>query len=469
MEELSKILPSFKSKKILIIGDLILDNYIDGKVSRISPEAPVPVLNVKNKFFALGGAGNVASNISSLGGQAILFSFIGNDFYAKIIKDLLTEKKIDFFLQELELSTIVKTRLIGNNQQLLRIDEESKFDKIFNDEFKDVLKSKANEADVIIISDYAKGTITKDVLNFLSPYKRKIIVDPKPVNKDLYYDVYLVKPNGEESLILSNEKNINSAGIKLRKELNANILITKGEEGMSLFSEKVLNIPTYAKEVYDVSGAGDTVISVIALALASGLNLEKAAILANYAAGIVIEKKGTYSLPYNELKDRLTSKIRKIVSLEELKQITEQLKKENKKIVWTSGCFDLLHVGHVRYLKEAKKLGDILIIGLNSDESVKRIKGPPRPIQSETERAEIIVSLEFVDYLLIFSDSDATKCLRELQPHIYTKGGDYSIDTLNPEERKIIEDSGGEIKLVSLAKGKSTTQIIDRIKNNTNK
>ncbi len=470
MKNLLKIIKNFKNKRVLIIGDLILDCYVEGDVSRISPEAPVPVLNIKKESYVLGGAGNVASNISNLGGKAVLFSFVGEDSKLNLLKNLLNKKNIKSFLMKTKKPTIQKTRIISGNQQIIRVDNEQKFNETLKEETKKSLLNESQKADIIIISDYAKGTITKDLMDFLSPFKEKIIIDPKPSNKNIYNKALLMTPNEKESLLLSGEKKIKSAGKKLREKYASNILITLGKKGMELFSDKQLSIPTYAKEVYDVSGAGDTVISSLALSLSTGANLADSAIIANYAAGIVVEKKGTYSLSYKELKNRISSRTEKIKELNSLKSEINTLKKKNKKIVWTNGCFDLLHIGHIRYLKKAKKKGDILILGLNSDSSVKKIKGEDRPIQTQDERAEILSSLEFIDYILIFNDETPEKYLKELKPDVYVKGGDYDLNTINQKEKKIIEGYGGKIKLISLESNKSTTKIINKIRSlNNNK
>jgi len=465
MEKLENVLLGFSGKKILIIGDLMLDRYIEGDVLRVSPEAPVPVVRVAREFFELGGAGNVASNISSLGGKAILFSFIGKDEAGNKLRSLLAERKIDFFYGESQ-NTIQKTRVVGMGQQIVRFDTENISRREFSGETREILAAKAREADFIVISDYAKGVVTEDLMNFLSEYKNKIIVDPKPENKRLYMGVYLVTPNEGESLELSGCSEVISAGEKLKKDLGSSILITRGREGMVLFLDSVRIFPTYAQEVYDVSGAGDSVVAALSLSLAAGASLEEASIIANHVAGIAVSKKGTYSVKLEELRSKIFSEDRKIVSFEELKAIVADYKRKGKKVVWTNGCFDVLHTGHVKYLKKAKEFGDILIVGLNSDASIRSIKGPTRPVQSETERAEILSSLEFVDYVYVFPELNTERCLIELNPDVYAKGGDYNIDTINQIERNIVEGYGGKIALVSFIEGKSTTNIISRIKTN---
>lgn len=464
MNNLEPIISNFPSKYIIVIGDIMLDKYLEGEVTRMNVEAPVPIVNLKKEYSELGGAANVASNVVSLGGKVSLFGFLGNDESGTIVKDLLRKKNIDFILEENKM-TITKTRVTTGTQQLIRFDKEEKSENIFSEGMKKIMIEKIEKADLIIISDYNKGTITVDLIGFLSKYKNKIIVDPKPQNKHLFKGVFLVKTNKTESFEMSFCSDVEAAGNLLRSELNANIIITRGNEGMSIFSTKRFDIPTFAKEVYDVTGAGDTAIAALALAIASGADLGDAAIISNYAAGISIEKRGTYSVKLKELKDKIFSEGKKIVSFDELIWKVEENKRKKRKIVWTNGCFDLLHIGHVKYLKEAKKLGDILIVGLNSDNSIKRLKGPTRPIQSELERAEILSSLEFIDYVMIFPEDTVDGYLTEIKPDVYVKGGDHSLeDILSHPEGKAVKEYGGEIKIISLIEGKSTTGILEEIK-----
>lgn len=463
MKRLINILNNFSQKKILVIGDIMLDEYIEGNVERISPEAPVQVVTEKNKFYKLGGAGNVASNLASLGGNTFLFSFVGKDKEANILKDLLDEKKINYSF-EINNITTRKTRIIGNQQQLLRLDREETYNKEFSSKIKENLLNIAEESDKIILSDYAKGVINYNLINFLKDFKQKIIINPKPINKALCNEVFLVIANEKETREMSKIFEIDKAGEILRKKFNSSLLVTRGEKGMTLFSDKKIDIPTYTKEVYDVQGAGDTVVAAVSLAISAGASLEEAAIMGNYAAGIAVEKRGTYSVKLNELEKRIFGAGKKIVSLDELEKIVNLSKKENKKIVWTNGCFDLFHLGHKYSLEKAKEQGDILIVGLDSDESVKNLKGPERPIYNQNERAEILSSIEFVDYITIFSYGSAKKYLKTIKPDIYVKSGDYTLETINQEERKIVENYGGKIFLPKGISGISTTNIIEKIK-----
>lgn len=461
--DLIEIIKEFEKKKIVVIGDIMLDKYVSGKVVRISPEAPVPVIIVESEIYELGGAGNVSNNVLSLGGEAILFGFIGDDSEGEIVKKLLEENKVKNYLGHNHRTT-VKERIIGGHQQIVRCDREDAREKIFGEKFKKILEREIEDSDIVLISDYAKGAISSDLFGFLSGFDKRIIVDPKPQNKNLYENVYLLTPNMGEALEMTGLENIDDAGkiLKMRAE---NILITKSEKGMTLFTDKVLDIPTYAREVYDVMGAGDSVIATLALALASNASLEEAAILANHAAGIVVGKAGTYHVKLRELESKILGEKRKVKSLEELQTTVQDLKRKGMKTVWTNGCFDILHEGHIKYLRKAKEHGDCLIVGINSDSSIRKIKGHNRPIRPENARAEILSGLEFVDYVTIFSDMDSTRYLSVLKPEIYAKGGDYDINSINQDERGLVENYGGKITIIPTEENISTSRIIEEIKN----
>jgi len=299
--ELIEILEKFKDKKILVIGDLILDHYAYGNVSRISPEAPVPIVHLKSEEYKLGGAANVAANIATLSGNVTLIGLIGRDRRGKKVIELCKKNKIKIFPEYFH-KTIIKTRIIAENQQLVRIDEEQITPKDLNPR---IIKREAEKAEIIIISDYAKGTINEDLMKLLTSLNKKIIVDPKPKNKLIYKGAYLITPNQKEALEMSSCEEIHKAGEQLQKELETNVIITRGKQGMSIFNNGVKDIPTFAKEVYDVTGAGDTVIATLSLALASGASLESSAILANHAAGIVVGKHGTAKVELEELRKDL--------------------------------------------------------------------------------------------------------------------------------------------------------------------
>ncbi len=316
MNGLEKILNRFIGKRVLVIGDVMLDRYSVGCVERISPEAPVPIVKVTKEYFKIGGAGNVAANIVSLGGTAILFSFVGNDSAGGILKELLTKNGIEFNLEE-DCSTIEKHRILGNNQQMLRVDKEEIREKRFGETNRSALIEIAEDVDVIVVSDYAKGAITEDLISLLRRYNDKVIVDPKPVNMELYRNMFLIKLNRKELFEMTGngKLTLEEAGLKLKRLLNSYVLVTQDSEGMTLFSEKIVAFPTFAREVYDVTGAGDTVAAALALAIASGSSLDEAAIIANYAAGISIERIGTYAVGLGELKNKILFEEEKVVDL----------------------------------------------------------------------------------------------------------------------------------------------------------
>jgi len=473
VSSLENILKGFRNKKILVIGDLMLDRYVYGEMNRLSPEAPVPIITFKNEEFKIGGAGNVASNVSSLGGKTYFFSFIGRDYESKILKKLLSESNINYHLNENEITT-VKERVIARSQQVLRIDREETSEKIFLDKTKEYILQKAEECDILIISDYAKGVVTCDLMNLLKNYTNKMIVDPKPSNpslkKDplLYKGVLLMTPNEKESFALSGYQDVYKAGKRLKKKFDSDIVITRAEKGMILFykdSNRSMELPSYADKKSDITGAGDTMIAAFSLALASGASLEEASLIASNAAAISIERYGTYSVKLEELEKRIFRETSKIVNFSQLEEIVKREREFGKTIVWTNGCFDIYTIGHKNLLEEAAKEGHILIVGIDSDESVRRLKGENRPINNERSRAEIISSIENVDYVTIFPENGLIKYLEVLQPDIYVKGGDYTIETINQEERRLVESYGGKVKIVGRDMRHHVTSTIERIKN----
>jgi len=447
--------------KITVIGDVMLDKTISGEVNRISPEAPVPIVNINEEIYKPGGAANTAANISSLGGKVYLFGFIGKDENAKILLDILNEKKIECFFDEKSITTL-KVRIKSKNQQLLRYDYEDTNLKNFNLQILEIMKKKIEDSDIILISDYAKGTITKDLMTLLNSLNKKILIDPKPKNMNTYLNPYLITPNEKEVLEMSKQTDVLSAGRFLREKFNCNVLMTRGEKGMYLFSDREIEIPTDTREVCDVEGAGDTAIAAIALSLASRASLEESAIIANHAAGIAVSRIGTSQIKLNELKKRISGEEGKLKTFEELRDIIMDLKDKGKKITWTNGRFDILHVGNVKFLKKARENGDYLIIGLNSDSSFKALKGR-EPINNELQRAEILS--EYADAVIIFPEFNAIRHLSVFKPDIYVKGGNYTLETINQEEREVIESYGGKILIIDVDTDISTTKIMERTKN----
>ncbi len=463
MERLLEFLKDFSKKKILVIGDVMLDKTIVGDVSRISPEAPIQIVNVREEFYEPGGAANTAANIASLEGNVSLFGFVGEDYNAEVLLKILNKKKISCFFDKNRITTL-KERIRGRNQQLLRLDYEESSLKNFSFENMRKLEKEMGPTDIILISDYAKGTVTGNLMNFLKSFDKKIVIDPKPQNMSLYRDVFLITPNEKEALEITSQKNVYMAGRILKKKFNCNVVVTRGENGMTLFSNNEIDIPTTVREVYDVAGAGDTAIAALSLSLASGASLEEAVIIANHAAGISVRKVGTYQVKLRELENVILGEERKLKTIDELFEIIRELKKKQKKIVWTNGCFDLFHAGHKYSLEQARKKGDILIVGLDSDESVRKLKGSERPIYNQEQRVEILSGMEFVNYITIFPPEKASEYIQLLKPDVYVKSGNYTIDSINQKERKIIEEYGGEIYLPRGISELSTTNIINKIK-----
>jgi len=480
--KLLEILSRLKERNILVVGDIMLDEYIWSRVNRISPEAPVPVADVISIVYTPGGAGNVANNIQALGGKAYLVGVVGKDSSKDKLFKALRERGIgtDKIIVDEDRPTTLKTRIIVHGQHVVRIDREEKspISGKLSQRILELARSIIDKIEAVLISDYNKGVVTskvaRDLIAMAKERGKVISIDPKGTNYQKYREATIVTPNREEleiatKTVIIDEASLVKAGQKLLKELKTGfILVTKGEEGMSLFERegRVIHIPAVASEIYDVTGAGDTVVATLTLALAAGINTRQAAELSNWAAGTVIRKVGTAIVTREELEEVIQCQVgekanRKVISLNKLKQISKRLKKEGKKVVFTNGCFDLLHIGHIKYLQKAKQLGDVLVIGVNSDSSVKEIKGNKRPLVPQEERVQILAALECVDYVTIFSEFIPNKIIEALKPDVYVKGGDYQPEEL--PEAKIVEPYGGKVVIVDEVKGKSTTAFINLI------
>ena len=457
---------------IAVIGDYMIDHYLWGKSDRISPEAPVPVVEIQKEEDRLGGAGNVVNNLLSFNENVLPIGVLGKN-YERLI-DIFKEKNIKtsgLFIDE-NRQSIIKSRILATHQQVLRYDKESKtpIKKEYEEKILDFIKMHINDISIFLLSDYEKGTLTptltNEIINITNRHNKKLIIDPKK-NFSKYKDAYMIKPNKKE-LSIATDMEINSkddlikAGWKLKNELNLKyLLVTLSEEGMALFGEDFFQIPTIAKEVYDVTGAGDTVLAALGHYLKENRDIKKAMNFANAAAAVVVGKLGSATATVTEIKEyekKFESVDYKIISFNEAKKLAENLKKENKKIVFTNGCFDILHIGHVKYLQKAKTLGDILIVGVNSNKSVKRLKGNNRPVNDEYDRAYLLSSLEVVDYVVIFEEDTPYELIKKIKPDILVKGKDY-------EGKEVVgSDIAKEVKLIEFINGKSTTNIINKIK-----
>jgi len=468
------IVKQFPERKIVVLGDIMLDKTVIGSVKGSSPEA-VNALDVQaeEEIFSLGGAGNVAANIASLGGKVSLFGFVGEDTDGLAIRYLCERANI---LREFDVCnrTTTKFRVRGRNekesQQMIRISYEDRTPKSFSEEMTQRLLAKVEEADMVLLSDYAKGAITPQIMATLRKYADKIIVDPKPVNIDNYCGMFLVKSNKKEARAIAQKESIEECGEQLVEKLGTNILITLDKDGMRFFPrenpKQSILIPTYAKDICDVTGAGDTANATLGLSLAVNRNYQDAMILANHAAGIAVEKVGTYAVSARELEERIIGKRNKRVGLEELTLLCETAKKMDKKVVFTSGCYDILHPGHTQFLQAARALGDILILALNGDKSpFFKNKGGDRPILKENERIEVLSCLEPVTYIIVFNDDSPVELIRTLKPDVKVKGGTY-IPERTLEEDLIVKSYGGECKYIEMVGKYSTTSLINQIRNN---
>lgn len=465
---------SMKAKNIWVIGDVLLDIYIQGDTSRVSPEAPVPVVNFRSKEYFLGGAGNVANNLKSLGANVSLIGRIGKDSYGLKVEKLCFDLGINIsnLFSEKNLRTITKKRIISNGQQIVRIDNEDtdEISKLNQLNILDQIIKNKEDIGFILLSDYNKGVLSKDfirdIIKVCNESNIRVIADPKKEKYTCFEGVYLLTPNQKEAEIASgvtikNDETLHECFVELNKQTKSTIqLITRSEKGISLYDHgTITTYPVIQKEVYDVTGAGDTVIAALTHFLNLGYSIQKAIKYSIAAASIVISKIGVVSVTMEEIIRELshrefTSKMIKSSS-KELDHILSLHKEE--KIVFTNGCFDILHKGHIRYLDAASKLGDILIVGLNSDQSVRRLKGQSRPIQDETTRGEILKNLRSVDYVILFDEDTPIELISRIKPFILAKGGDYKVDEVVGKEfaKKVI--------ILPFEKGYSTTSIINKI------
>lgn len=466
----------FRGTQILVIGDLMLDQYWFGDTSRISPEAPVPVVKITGSETRFGGAANAAFNVHSLGADVSVAGIIGNDENGRALKALLAEKNMhDATITVNNCKTISKLRMISRNQQIVRADFEEPYPTTAITSITEQCTQSLANYNVILLSDYNKGTLDNcaDIIAAATKKNIKVIVDPKGSDFNKYRGAFLLTPNMSEFETImgkcQSEQDMFTKVAKLIKTLDLKaLLLTRSEKGMTLFmadgSHHHFNAKAY--EVYDVTGAGDTVVATLATAIAKGIALTDAVMLANTAAGIAVGRMGAATVTPLELKLALEnggSRPTGITTSEQLKSLVAFEKSLGKKIVFTNGCFDILHSGHAQYLLEAGSLGDRLIVALNSDASVKRLKGPQRPINTIDDRMAVISSLKSVDWVVCFDGDTPEDLLREIKPDIIVKGGDYTVDEVVGAD--IVKAYGGEIKVLSLQQGVSTTNIIDSIKN----
>ena len=468
-------MPQFQHARLLVIGDVMLDRYWHGEASRVSPEAPVPVVKVGNREDRPGGAGNVALNMAALGSAVRLVGIVGNDETGlELLSRLNAAGVYCDFLQSADKPTITKLRVIGQHQQLIRLDFEQEFEAADIIGLQGKVKSLIGDSQVMVLSDYGKGAL-QETANLIELGRSKdipIIVDPKGTNFEKYRGATLLTPNLSEFEAVAgysnNEEEFVNKGLRLVKDLNLEaILITRGEHGMTLIrpDSPELHLPARAQEVFDVTGAGDTVISVLAAAMAAGEGLADSTALANLAAGLVVGKLGTAAISGPELRRAVLVELdsgRGVMTAEQLQIAVQDAKAHDEKIVFTNGCFDIVHAGHVGYLAKAKQLGDRLIVAINDDESAHRLKGPGRPINPVERRMAVLAGLEAVDWVVSFSEDTPEPLLEFLQPEILVKGGDYTMDEVVGGD--YVNSYGGEVRVLEFLDDCSTSAIMEKMK-----
>jgi D-beta-D-heptose 7-phosphate kinase / D-beta-D-heptose 1-phosphate adenosyltransferase len=467
--------PDFSNAKIVVLGDAMLDRYWHGDTSRISPEAPVPVVKIEESEERVGGAANVAVNVSALGVSTTLISVIGQDEVGATLIHMLDEKGVKTdVIQSNTIKTTLKLRVLGRHQQLIRLDFEDKQSwpaatLLAN------LKKIIKKTDVLILSDYAKGVITEPqaLIDFAKQSGVKVLVDPKNADLSVYRGATILTPNlGEfEATVGRCESgtDIENKGLALLDQLALEaLLVTRGSQGMTLLQKNhaPIHIPAQAREVFDITGAGDTVIAVLGAALAAGCSMLEASQLANLAAGLAVGRLGTATITIQELQELIAlptqcSSTAKLLSLRELQSQIERRKARGERVVLTNGCFDILHAGHITYLQQARALGDCLIIAVNTDESVRRLKGKTRPINSLGNRLQVLAALGCVDYVVPFDEDTPEDLIVTLSPNVLVKGGDYQVEQI--AGAKHVLNTGGAVEILTFVEGLSTTNLLEKM------
>jgi D-beta-D-heptose 7-phosphate kinase / D-beta-D-heptose 1-phosphate adenosyltransferase len=468
--------------RVLVIGDVMVDHYVSGKVSRVSDEAPVPIVHVTDERWTAGGAANVAANIAALGGRAILVGVTGADPAASTLAGIVGAMggAVEAHLvADASRSTTLKTRYMGGQHQMVRVDRETGVVilRSTEDRLVDIIADVADDCDVIMVSDYAKGVLSDRVLGAIMEHGRRagvdIVIDPKRADWSAYRGASLITPNRKELSLATRatcgtDAECLAAADTAIATTGAAILLTRSEQGMSLFrsGQPALHLSAKAREVFDVSGAGDTVAAAIALSLASGQAPELAMQIANVAAGVVVGKRGTATVSPAEVMaeldagHRMTASFPGAINLSEARALRETWAREGLSVGFTNGCFDILHAGHVALLQQAAETCDRLIVALNTDASVSALKGPNRPVQSEDVRASVMAAIKGVDAVILFGEATPLAAIRELQPDVLVKGADYAEDQIVGAD--IVKASGGKIVRVGLIDGQSTTRVIEK-------
>lgn len=469
-------LPDFSKANVLVVGDIMLDRYWYGATNRISPEAPVPVVKINALEERPGGAANVAMNVTSLGGEAKLIGLTGIDEPAKILTEQLQQQHVvcDFVALNSH-PTITKLRVLSRNQQLIRLDFEEPFCDVDSIPLLQRIENALPQAKVMVLSDYAKGVLSsvEAIIKMAQQANVPVLIDPKGTDFTRYRGATLLTPNMSEFEAVvgpcHSEEDIELKGHQLIRDYDIKaLLVTRSEKGMTLLQigQPTYHLPTQAKEVFDVTGAGDTVIATLAASLAAGYTLEDSCFLANASAGVVVGKLGTSTVTQVELEDAIRARTDNgfgVMSEEDLLKQVANARQRGEKIVMTNGCFDILHAGHVSYLANARKLGDRLIVAVNSDQSVKQLKGESRPINPLMQRMIVLGALDSVDWVVPFEEQTPQRLIARILPDVLVKGGDYKPDQIAGSKEVIA--AGGEVRVLNFEDGCSTTNIINSIKN----
>jgi D-beta-D-heptose 7-phosphate kinase / D-beta-D-heptose 1-phosphate adenosyltransferase len=483
-----EILERMEGVRVLVLGDVMLDEYLFGDIQRISPEAPVPVVALSSQQFHLGGAGNVASNLAALGARPILAGVVGTDLDGQRVETVLSERQVESRLLRLPgRPTTRKTRVLARNQHVIRLDQESStpLDDTARAGLLDAVKS--TQPQLLIISDYGKGVISRPLMREMVAWARSqgilVLVDPKSTDFTLYAGADYVTPNAREASLASGrpattQEECVTCGRRLLEQTGGKgILLTRSERGMGLIdSAEAHFVSARARTVYDVTGAGDTVIAAFGLALAAGAEPVEAMALSNFAAGVVVQRVGAASCTREELAreagieyptggastEELRLRTPRVMSLEEAAAAAARWRAEGKRVVFTNGCFDILHAGHVVLLEEARARGDMLVVGLNTDHSIRRLKGPTRPVQPLQDRARVLAALHTVDAVVPFAEDTPLNLVLALRPDVLVKGGDYEVASI--VGAKEVQGWGGEVAVISLLPNRSTTSLLQRSK-----
>ncbi|SEH06668.1 bifunctional D-glycero-beta-D-manno-heptose-7-phosphate kinase/D-glycero-beta-D-manno-heptose 1-phosphate adenylyltransferase HldE [Candidatus Venteria ishoeyi] len=465
-------IPDFKRARVLVLGDVMLDRYWHGSTSRISPEAPVPVVRVQQQQERPGGAANVALNIRALNANAQLMGVTGDDSIADMLEQQLREQGVDcFFQRHADVPTITKLRILSRHQQLIRVDFEEAFASLDIPALQTQLADILPQVQVVVLSDYAKGALSDpgEYIAMARAAGRPVLVDPKGQDFQRYRGATLITPNLTEFEAVvgtcPDENTLVERGEQLRKDLElAALLITRSEHGMTLLQKNhaPLHLPAQAREVYDVTGAGDTVIGVLAASLAAGEDLASATALANLAASLVVAKLGAETITPAELETaQHMPHEHGIYAVEMLKPLVLQAQEQGQKVVMTNGCFDLLHAGHVQYLSQARQLGDRLIVAVNDDDSVRRLKGDKRPINPLAQRMAVLNGLESVDWVVPFGEDTPEQLICDLLPDVLVKGGDYQVHEIAGHQ--CVQAQGGEVRILDFLAGCSSSAMIHKM------